>query len=87
MAELSDQAKKAYWHFNLKLTIVLLSIWFVTTFILGGLAAGLLNQVTVAGFPLGYYMAAQGSIIVFVAEIAVYARVMNLKDRELGIRE
>ena len=39
------------------------------------------------GFPLGYYMAAQGSLAIFVVEIAVYAYLMNKKDEEYGIRE
>jgi putative solute:sodium symporter small subunit len=39
------------------------------------------------GFPLGYYMAAQGSLAIFVIEIAVYAYLMNNLDRKYGIRE
>lgn len=87
MAELTDERKRAYWRFNLKLTVVLLAIWFVTAFVLGGALAGVLNEVTFMGFPFGYYIAAQGSLIVFLVEIAIYARIMNLKDLELGIRE
>jgi putative solute:sodium symporter small subunit len=49
--------------------------------------AGWLNQFTFLGFPLGYYMAAQGSLAIFVIEIAVYARLMNRKDREYGMVE
>ena len=37
--------------------------------------------------PLGYYMAAQGSLAIFVIEIAIYAYLMNQKDEEFGIRE
>ena len=48
---------------------------------------GWLNQYTILGFPLGYYMAAQGALAIFVAEIAVYAYLMNKKDVEFGIRE
>jgi len=39
------------------------------------------------GFPLGYYMAAQGSLAIFVIEIAVYAYLMNKLDLKYGIRE
>jgi putative solute:sodium symporter small subunit len=56
-------------------------------YLLGGLFAGQLNKLTIIGFPLGYYIAAQGALIVFVIEIAVYARLMNRKDLEYGIRE
>jgi putative solute:sodium symporter small subunit len=85
--ELTPQQRDAYWSYNVKLTIVLLVIWFVVTFIISGLMAGWLNNYTILGFPLGYYMAAQGSLAIFVIEIAVYAKLMNAKDEEFGIRE
>jgi putative solute:sodium symporter small subunit len=87
MAELTEQQKQAYWRYNIRLTTVLLIIWFVTAYIISGLMAGWLNQFTFLGFPLGYYMAAQGSLAVFVIEIAVYAWLMNRKDREYGMVE
>ena len=87
MAELSEQQKLAYWRYNIRLTTVLLIIWFVTAYIISGVIAGWLNQFTFLGFPLGYYMAAQGSLAIFVIEIAVYARLMNRKDREYGMVE
>ncbi len=85
--ELSDRQKQEYWRYNVRLTTILLVIWFVVTFIISGLMAGWLNNYTILGFPLGYYMAAQGSLAIFVIEIAVYARLMNAKDEEYGIRE
>jgi putative solute:sodium symporter small subunit len=85
--ELSDRQKQEYWRYNVRLTTILLVIWFVVTFIISGLMAGWLNNYTILGFPLGYYMAAQGSLAIFVLEIAVYARLMNAKDEEFGIRE
>jgi putative solute:sodium symporter small subunit len=85
--ELTEQQKDAYWRYNVKLTTTLLVIWFVVTFIISGLLAGWLNNFSILGFPLGYYMAAQGSLAIFVLEIAVYARLMNRKDEEFGIRE
>jgi putative solute:sodium symporter small subunit len=87
MAELTEQQRESYWQYNIRLTLVLLVIWFVTTYIVSGLLAGWLNQFTFLGFPLGYYMAAQGSLAIFVIEIAVYAYLMNKKDREYGIVE
>jgi putative solute:sodium symporter small subunit len=85
--ELTEQQKQAYWSYNVKLTTVLLAIWFVVTYLISGLWAGWLNQYTILGFPLGYYMAAQGSLAIFVIEIAVYAWLMNKKDLEYGIVE
>jgi putative solute:sodium symporter small subunit len=87
MADLTRQQKDEYWSYNVRLTGVLLAIWFVVTFLLGGWFAADLNEIVIADFPLGYWIAAQGSIAVFVIEIAVYARLMNAKDLEYGIRE
>ncbi len=84
---LSEAQRRAYWRFNARLSALLLAIWFLAAFVLGGLLAGALNRMTVFGFPFGYYMAAQGSLVIFLVEIAVYARVMNRKDLEFGIHE
>lgn len=85
--ELTEQQKQDYWRYNVKVTTTLLAIWFVVTFLISGIWAGWLNQYTILGFPLGYYMAAQGSLAIFVIEIAIYARLMNKKDLEYGIVE
>ena len=87
MADLTEAQKQAYWRYNVWLTTVLLVVWFVVTYIISGLMAGWLNHFSFLGFPLGYYMAAQGSLAIFVIEIAVYAWLMNKKDLEMGIRE
>lgn len=87
MADLTERQKHEYWQYNIRLTTVLLAIWFVVTYLISGLWAGWLNNYAILGFPLGYYMAAQGSLAIFVAEIAIYAHLMNKKDVEFGIRE
>jgi putative solute:sodium symporter small subunit len=85
--ELTQQQKEEYWRYNIRLTVILLLIWFVVTYIVSGLMARWLNNYSILGFPLGYYMGAQGSLVVFVLEIAIYAKLMNAKDLEFGIRE
>lgn len=87
MTHLTPQQREEYWAYNKKLTVILLVIWFVVAYLLGGVFAGTLNEITVLGFPLGYYIAAQGALVVFVVEIAVYAKLMNAKDLEYGIQE
>lgn len=87
MADLTARQRQAYWRYNVILTTILLLIWFVSAYIVSGLLAGQLNQSVFLGFPLGYYMAAQGSLIIFVIEIAVYAYLMNKHDRRYGIQE
>ncbi len=87
MADLTEEQKKSYWRYNVKVTTILLAVWFVVTYLISGLWAGWLNQFSFLGFPLGYYMAAQGSLAIFVIEIAVYAYLMNKHDLKYGIRE
>lgn len=87
MADLTDKQKNDYWRYNVKLTTILLVIWFVVTYLISGLWASWLNHYSVLGFPMGYYMAAQGSLAIFVVEIAVYALLMNRLDIKYGIRE
>jgi putative solute:sodium symporter small subunit len=87
MADLTEAQQQTYWRYNVTLTTILLLIWFITTYIISGLLAGWLNEASFLGFPLGYYMAAQGSLVIFVIEIAVYAYLMNRQDRKYGIQE
>lgn len=75
-----------YWKKNLVLTSILLLIWFVVTYVVGYLAIDLQN-VTFLGFPIAFYMGAQGSLVIYVAIIAYYARYMNKLDREYGVHE
>ena len=76
---------KQYWSANLRITSILLAIWFVATFVMGWYAREL-NEITFIG-PLGFYMGAQGALIVYVAIIWFYARYMNSMDKEYGVQE
>ena len=77
---------KEYWNKNLVITGILLAIWFVVTFVEGWYAREL-NSMTILGFPLGFYMSAQGSLIIYVVIIWVYQRYMNNLDNEYGVQE
>jgi len=83
--QLSDKHQE-YWRKNLFVTFVLLTIWFIVTFVEGWYAREL-NAVSFLGFPFGFYMSAQGSLIVYVLLIAFYARYMNRLDREYDVHE
>ncbi len=72
-------ARRSYWLKNTRLTLGLLAVWFVVTFVAGYFAANL-NQFTFLGFPLGFYLFAQGSVLVFIAIVAIYVRYMNRLD-------
>jgi len=75
-----------YWRKNLLITAVLLIIWFIATFVEGWYAREL-NSITFLGFPLGFYMSAQGSLIIYVAIIGFYAWYMEKLDKQYGVHE
>lgn len=77
---------REYWRRNMKLTAILLAIWFIVTYVVGFFAREL-NEVIIFGFPLGFYMAAQGSLIIYVVIIFYYAIRMNKLDAEYNVAE
>ncbi|MGR3219440.1 MAG: DUF4212 domain-containing protein [Candidatus Anammoxibacter sp.] len=79
--------KKAYWKENIKLVLILLSIWFIVSYCMGILFADTLDKIPFFGFRLGFWMAQQGSIYVFVVLIFVYAYKMNKLDKKYGVDE
>ena len=79
--------KRSYWHENLRLVALCLSIWFTVSFGFGILLVDFLNQVQIGGFQLGFWFAQQGSIYVFVALIFFYAWRMARVDKRHGLGE
>lgn len=73
---------KRYWRKNVTYTIVLLVFWAVAGLGCGVLLADRLNlyKLPGTGFPLGFWFAHQGSIIVFVLLILAYCLLMNKLD-------
>jgi len=87
MAQLTPEQRRSYWRFNVRLTAALLAVWFAVAYLLAGLLAPRFDAHEILGVPLGYWIAAQGSVLVFVLESALYARLMNARDLAAGIRE
>ena len=75
-----------YWRKNLFITALLLVVWFIVTFVEAWFAREL-NGITFLGFPLGFYMSAQGSLVIYVAIIGIYAWYMTGLDKEFGVDE
>ena len=84
---MDERQRREYWRRNLRLMAVLLTIWALVSFGAGIIFVDALNKVTVAGFPLGFWFAQQGSILTFLALIAVYVWRMDRLDAEYGIDE
>ena len=78
--------QRRYWRTNLRLTAGLLVIWFIFTFVTSGYAREL-NSLSFFGFPLGFYMSAQGSVIVYVAIVWIYAKCMGRLDQRYTSRD
>lgn len=78
--------REDYWRRNLQMTTMLLAIWFLVTFVVSFYARDLAG-ILIFGFPLGFYMGAQGAPIIYVLIIWWYARYMNKLDSEYGVHE
>ena len=74
-----------YWRKNLRITAVLMVIWFVVTYVVAFFARDL--NFTFFGWPFSFWVAAQGALIVYVVMIWFYARTMNRMDEEFGVAE
>jgi len=69
-----------YWRKNMLIMVLLLIIWAVVGLGCGVLLADRLNHFSLGGFPLGFWFAQQGSIIVFILLILAYSILLNRLD-------
>ena len=74
-----------YWRENLRITAILLVIWFLVTFGIGYFARDL--NFSFFGWPFSFWVGGQGALIVYVAIIWYYARHMNKLDEKFGVAE
>jgi len=86
MPEISQDAKARHWIRTRNLTIGVLVVWFIFSFVVPWFAREL-NAFTFIGFPLGYYMIVQGSLIVFVVLIFFQNWKQDQIDDEAGVGE
>ncbi|MGA9269378.1 MAG: DUF4212 domain-containing protein [Lutimonas sp.] len=78
---------KRYWRTNLSYLAILLSVWFLVSFLCGIVWVEELNTIRWGGFKLGFWFAQQGSIYVFVIIILIYIRLMNRLDQKYNVNE
>lgn len=82
-AEIEKQGSDAaatYWKSTRRMTLWLLLIWFIVTFAAIFFARSL-SAYTLFGWPIPFFMAAQGSILIYVVIIAAYALRMRYLDK------
>jgi len=86
MAQLTPTQQEAYWSKTSRLMWTIMALWFFFSFIIPAFAVQL-NNIVIAGFPLGFYFAAQGSLISYVVLCFWNASAQNKIDEEFGVAE
>ena len=77
-----NEIKKQYWAANLKLIVSLLIIWFSVSFLAGIVFVDTLNEYRLGGYKLGFWVAQQGAIYLFVVLVFFYAWRANALDEK-----
>jgi putative solute:sodium symporter small subunit len=85
-AAVDPATARAYWAKTSSLMWTLLAVWFIAGFGIHFFATAL-HPIHVGGFPLNYYFAAQGSLIIFVVGLFWFGRRQNQIDEEHGVQE
>ncbi len=75
-----------WWSKTRGLMVSVLIVWFFFAFVIH-VFVDALNNITILGFPLGFLMAAQGSVIAFVVIIFWFANRQDAIDTEHGVAE
>ena len=84
---MDENNRRSYWRANIALIINLLIVWALVSLVCGILLVTVLNGLRFGSLPLGFWIAQQGSIIVFVVLIFIYAIQMDKLDRKYNIRK
>jgi putative solute:sodium symporter small subunit len=85
MSTETDQ-RALHWRRTRSLMIVHITIWFIFSFVVHWFAPEL-NRMSFLHFPVGYYMAAQGALVVFVVQLFLFVKQQEKIDRDCGMAE
>lgn len=83
---MSETGGDRYWKRTSGLMWTMMALWLFFSFIVHFFVSSL-NAISILGFPIGFYMAAQGSLIAFVVMLFVFAKRQDRIDREEGVAE
>lgn len=75
-----------HWQRTSKLMLVMMALWLFFSYLVHMFVTPL-NGIKIFGFPLGFYMASQGSLIAFVVMLFWFARAQDQVDRDAGVAE
>ena len=81
-----ESKDQAYWNDTSRLMWIMLGLWVFFGYIIH-MFVNVLNKIVILGFPLGFYMAAQGSLIAFVVMLFWFAKKQDQIDRKHGVAE
>jgi len=84
---MTPENRTAYWSANLRLLILLLTLWFVVSYGFGIILVDILNATPLGGYKLGFWFAQQGSLYAFLVLIFIYAARMGRLDKKFGVHE
>ena len=87
MTDSHSPKARVYWKENIRIVLLLLTVWFFVSFVMGILLVDFLDGFRFFGFKFGFWMAQQGSIFCFVILIFVYVYKMNKLDRKYDVDE
>lgn len=80
-----EERNRAYWRKNLQYLWIMLAVWFVASFLCSVVFVEQLDKIQIGGYRIGFYMAQQGAIWVFVEIIFIYAWLMTRLEKRLEI--
>lgn len=86
MTQMTTENRVEHWRRTRNLMIMHLIIWFIFAYVVHWFATSL-NAINFLGWPLGYYFAAQGSLIVFVVQLFAFSWQQHAIDVEFGVDE
>ena len=87
MAPKTNRQQRKYWRENIRIIIILLSVWFVVAYGCSIFFIEQLNTIKIGRVGLGFWFAQQGSIYLFVGLVLVYALWMDHLDRKYDVGE
>ena len=82
-----SEKNTSYWKANLKIISWLMIVWFLCSFGFGIIFSDTLDQFRIGGFKLGFWLAQQGSIYIFILLVFVYVYLMNKLDKNYAETE
>jgi putative solute:sodium symporter small subunit len=83
---MAQNTNEVYWAKTSRLMVIMMGLWIFFSFVIHMFVTPL-NSIKIAGFPLGFYMASQGSLIIFVAMLFWFAKAQDNIDRDCGVAE